>query len=253
MAADRDRNWLCVLRSRGMHRCTGGACAGRSLGAGRPLLRGRGRLRRAGASSDALTYHEIVTAAEVLRDAGRADDDTSFLSVALWEMDKAAVRAWQAGQPMDRAARVLGVRGGEAFEAIVDLGARRVRSWTELDRAAPAAGAGRLGGGQAPGEGRPRLAGSDACARLRELRVRSTATPLRLASWRPRRPAGRSASPAMTRAVRWRTRSRVRSRDCTPSSMWTKAGFSRWWTPVRYRYRITKLSPRAARAATGRG
>jgi primary-amine oxidase len=85
---------------------------------------------------DALTYDEIVTAAAVLRDAGQADDKTAFLSVALWEMDKAAVRAWQTGDPMDRAARVLGVRGGKAFEAIVDLGVRRIRSWTELDRAA---------------------------------------------------------------------------------------------------------------------
>jgi hypothetical protein len=42
------------------------------------------------------------------------------------------VLAWRAGQPFRREAPVHLIQGGRGFEAIVDIGAKRVRSWTEV-------------------------------------------------------------------------------------------------------------------------
>src|SRR5258708_6597210 len=55
---------------------------------------------------DPLSAEEITAAVAVLRAAGLADPNTRFPLIALDEPAKAAVLAWQPGQPVGRAAFV---------------------------------------------------------------------------------------------------------------------------------------------------
>jgi primary-amine oxidase len=80
---------------------------------------------------DALTWDEHWAALQVLRAAGKYDDETRFNRVTLKEPDKAFVLAWRPGQPLKRAAEIVGKQDKAAFEAVVDLEARRLVSWSE--------------------------------------------------------------------------------------------------------------------------
>ena len=80
---------------------------------------------------DALTPGEIEATVKLLRDAGDADKDTTYPAVTLREAPKNDIRKWQQGQPFTRAAFVILRRQGKTFEAIVDLTAKKITSFTE--------------------------------------------------------------------------------------------------------------------------
>ena len=79
---------------------------------------------------DPLSADEIATAAAVTKADLRLA--TALLpSIALDEPSKAAVLAWQPGQPVSRRARVTAMQGMSVFEVLVDLGARKIAQTTE--------------------------------------------------------------------------------------------------------------------------
>jgi primary-amine oxidase len=78
---------------------------------------------------DALSADEITSAVAVLREAGDADNATSFALIALDEPDKATVLAWRSGQPFNREAFVIARRDRVVYEGVVDLAARKVERW----------------------------------------------------------------------------------------------------------------------------
>jgi primary-amine oxidase len=81
---------------------------------------------------DPLGGAEIAAAVTALREAGHADDETRFALIDLDEPDKAAVLAWQPGQPIARRAFVVLRRERMVYEAVVDLGSRTVERWTAV-------------------------------------------------------------------------------------------------------------------------
>jgi primary-amine oxidase len=64
--------------------------------------------------------------------SGRTDTTTSYLYIGLNEPPKSEVLAWRNGQPFRREALVHLIQGGRGYEALVDLAAKRVLSWTEI-------------------------------------------------------------------------------------------------------------------------
>ena len=81
---------------------------------------------------DGLSAREHWTIYDALVASGRTDTTTSYLYVGLNEPPKSEVLAWRAGQPFRREALVHLIQGGRGYEAIVDLPAKVVRSWTEV-------------------------------------------------------------------------------------------------------------------------
>ena len=81
---------------------------------------------------DGLSGREHWTIYDALVASGRTDTTTNYLYVGLNEPPKSEVLAWRAGQPFRREALVHLIQGGRGFEAIVDLQAKVVRSWTEV-------------------------------------------------------------------------------------------------------------------------
>jgi primary-amine oxidase len=81
---------------------------------------------------DGLSGREHWTIYNALVNSGRTDSTTSFLYVGLKEPAKAEVLAWRPGQPYRREALVHVVQGDSGYEAIVDLTANSVRSWTPV-------------------------------------------------------------------------------------------------------------------------
>ena len=88
---------------------------------------------------DALSVEEIATAVAILREAGDTDAATRFALIGLDEPDKAAVLAWQPGQPFARKTFVIARRDRTVYEGIVDLAARRIESWEAKANAQTAA------------------------------------------------------------------------------------------------------------------
>jgi primary-amine oxidase len=80
---------------------------------------------------DPLTFQEHFTVVEVLHAAGKVDAETRFTRIALREPDKAAVWAWTPGTQVPRESEAVVRQGPAVFEAVVDLGARRLTSWVE--------------------------------------------------------------------------------------------------------------------------
>jgi primary-amine oxidase len=80
---------------------------------------------------DALTPSEIEATVKLLKDAGDADKDTTYPAVTLREAPKDDIRKWQQGQSFTRAAFVILRKNSKTFEAIVDLTARKITSFTE--------------------------------------------------------------------------------------------------------------------------
>jgi primary-amine oxidase len=78
---------------------------------------------------DSLSPDEIRTVIAVLRGQGLADAATRFALIDLDEPDKAAVMAWQPGQPEFRKAFVTARRDRTVYEGVVDPAARTVESW----------------------------------------------------------------------------------------------------------------------------
>lgn len=83
---------------------------------------------------DPLTTEEIETATALLRERRQLPDTARFAFVALQEPEKAEVKAFRPGDPLDRrvVAVVLDKTEGGFYEAVVSVTHRRVDSWTEV-------------------------------------------------------------------------------------------------------------------------
>jgi primary-amine oxidase len=81
---------------------------------------------------DPLSGAEIEATVAVLRAAGYVDDSTRFATIDLDEPAKAAVLGSEPAQPVARRAFVIARRDRVVYEAVVELAARRVESWTAI-------------------------------------------------------------------------------------------------------------------------
>lgn len=86
---------------------------------------------------DPLSYQEIWRVLEIIRDAGHMDRETRFSQLTLHEPPKRDVLAWNTDTPMPRKAYAVVRHGKDAFEAIVDLAANQVESWSPLQGIQP--------------------------------------------------------------------------------------------------------------------
>jgi primary-amine oxidase len=86
---------------------------------------------------DSLTSREYWTTYEVLRASGKVDADTRYPMVQRKEPPKEEVLAWKPGQPIPREAFVVVWKGMQTFEAVADLIAKQLVSWTEMNRVQP--------------------------------------------------------------------------------------------------------------------
>ncbi len=86
---------------------------------------------------DALTPTEIAATVKLLTEAGDANDKTRYPAISLQEAPKDIIRAWKKGDAFTRAAFVILRKGGETFEATVDLTNKKVISFTPNPKAEP--------------------------------------------------------------------------------------------------------------------
>jgi primary-amine oxidase len=86
---------------------------------------------------DPLTHDEHWTVVDVLRDAGRVDEETGFTLVTLHSPQKGQVLAWRPGAEIPRAAFAILKKGPDTFEAVVDLISREVESWEGIEGVQP--------------------------------------------------------------------------------------------------------------------
>ena len=89
---------------------------------------------------DPLSFQEYWRVLEILRDAGRLDGATRFSRLTLRQPAKQDVLAWSAageGGDAPRAAYVLVRQGNDSFEAVIDLAAGEIASWTPVDGVQP--------------------------------------------------------------------------------------------------------------------
>jgi primary-amine oxidase len=81
---------------------------------------------------DPPTFQEHWTLLEVLREAGRLDDSTSFSLVLLQPQEKGSVWSWQEGRPITRNLLAVTRRGTLTSEAVVNVLNRRLLSWRDV-------------------------------------------------------------------------------------------------------------------------
>jgi len=81
---------------------------------------------------DGLSAAEYWSIVDALKGAGHYDSLTRIPFAGLNEPPKAEVLAWRPGQPFRREARVQVVQGQKAYDAIVDLNAKRVLEWRDV-------------------------------------------------------------------------------------------------------------------------
>ncbi len=88
---------------------------------------------------DALSAAEIEAAAKLLRGAPQFPADGLFSTIVLDEPPKSDVLAFKPGAPIARQAFAIVIdrRGNKTFEAVTDLNASRVVSWTEVKGVQP--------------------------------------------------------------------------------------------------------------------
>jgi primary-amine oxidase len=88
---------------------------------------------------DPLTASEIKVVSSTLRAATQWPSDGHVVMMVVKEPDKAAVLAYSPGAPLQRHAFavVLDRRGNRTFEAVVDIAATKVTSWTEIKGVQP--------------------------------------------------------------------------------------------------------------------
>jgi primary-amine oxidase len=86
-----------------------------------------------------LTPEEVTRAVEVLRASGKVGDDALFASIVLHEPAKDALAQWKPGDPVERRVRAAIVPDAEChvIEAIVNVGAGTVESWTTVEGVRP--------------------------------------------------------------------------------------------------------------------
>jgi primary-amine oxidase len=89
---------------------------------------------------DPLSQEEILTTIQVLKAAGKVTAASRYMSIALREPPKAEVLKFKAGMPFTRQAAVIVHEHATkaSFEAVVDLDAKKLLSWTELKGVQPA-------------------------------------------------------------------------------------------------------------------
>ncbi len=80
---------------------------------------------------DGLAATEFMAALDVLRGAGRLPEDARFPLIELLEPPKAEVLAWRPGDPVPRTVQAIVRSGGRTHEAVIDLGAKTLVSWTD--------------------------------------------------------------------------------------------------------------------------
>src|SRR5260370_12638889 len=78
---------------------------------------------------DPLSSREISAAVSALRASGEIDAETWFALIDLDEPPKADVLAWNPAQPFVRRAFIVARRDRTVYEAVVDLGARKLVRW----------------------------------------------------------------------------------------------------------------------------
>ncbi|MGH8247637.1 MAG: primary-amine oxidase [Gammaproteobacteria bacterium] len=88
---------------------------------------------------DPLSKEELAAAVEVLKSAGRVTDASRFPLIHLHEPPKQEVLGYQPGSPLRREAfAVVYERArNQTFEAVIDLNARKLRSWKEIPGVQP--------------------------------------------------------------------------------------------------------------------
>jgi primary-amine oxidase len=79
---------------------------------------------------DPLTFQERWAVLEVLQAAGHVNAETRFSIVNLREPSKELVLNWSKGTSIPRQALAIVRRGAETYEAVVDVSASRLVSWT---------------------------------------------------------------------------------------------------------------------------
>ena len=89
---------------------------------------------------DPLTREELAAAVEILAASGRTNAGSRLALIALREPAKQDVLGFVPGLPVRREAFVVVYEraANRTFEAAIDLGARQVRSWTEIPGVQPA-------------------------------------------------------------------------------------------------------------------
>ncbi len=88
---------------------------------------------------DPLTSGELSATIAVLQAEGYVSEAGLYPLITLDEPPKADVRTWAPGDPLGpRRAFVVLKRGRQTFEGVVDLEARQVVSWTEIEGVEPA-------------------------------------------------------------------------------------------------------------------
>ena len=86
---------------------------------------------------DALSWRELWTTYEVIHAAGKSDDKTRYAFIHLKEPPKEEVLEWKPGKPMRREAFAVLKQETRLFEAVVDLNAKKLISWTEIKGVQP--------------------------------------------------------------------------------------------------------------------
>jgi primary-amine oxidase len=88
---------------------------------------------------DPLTGEELAAAVEILAASGRTNAGSRLSLIALREPPKEDVLGFVPGQPIRREAFVVVYEraANRTFEAAIDLGARQVRSWTQIPGVQP--------------------------------------------------------------------------------------------------------------------
>ena len=87
---------------------------------------------------DGLSVAEYETVNAVLAAAGKVADESHLVLVNLAEPDKQRVLAWKPADNVPRRALVTLRQGRDLIEAIVDIGQRKLVSWTVIEGAQPA-------------------------------------------------------------------------------------------------------------------
>ena len=86
---------------------------------------------------DPLGFKEYWRVLEVLREAGKLDENTRFSALSLREPPKRDVLRWRPGKSIPRRAYALVRQGRETFEAVVDLRTAKLLAWDALENAQP--------------------------------------------------------------------------------------------------------------------
>jgi primary-amine oxidase len=86
---------------------------------------------------DALEASEYEATVGILVDSGRVSSESLYQLITIREPSKDWVRAWRPGDQVPRSAFAVIKEGSRTFEAVVDLDARSVRDWREIEGVQP--------------------------------------------------------------------------------------------------------------------